>query len=142
MIKLYESLPDEIVEKTKLFIQRQVTRPIIESVILHPQYDEESGNLLAAPNFGIEFTRQSMAQLEMKSWDDVLRSRNIYFEFLPVMEAAYSHTNPVAIKAKVKLLGFPVGEPRAPLPALTAKQLQPLEEVIKRFELKERYGLV
>ena len=87
---------------------------------------------------------KEMAEMSVpwKSWDDVLRSRNIYFEFLPVMEAAYSHTNPVAIKAMVKLLGFPVGEPRAPLPALTAKQLQPLEEVIKRFELKERYGLV
>ena len=58
------------------------------------------------------------------------------------MDAAYSHTNPVAVKAMVKLMGFPVGVPRAPLPELTAKQLQPLEEVIKRFELKKRYGLI
>jgi 4-hydroxy-tetrahydrodipicolinate synthase len=74
-------------------------------------------------------------------WEDVLRSRNLYFENLPIMEAAYSHTNPVAIKAMVKLLGFPVGEPRPPLPTLNAKQLRPMEELIKRIELRERYGL-
>jgi 4-hydroxy-tetrahydrodipicolinate synthase len=86
---------------------------------------------------------KEMAEMSIpwKGWDDVLRSRSLYFECLPVMEAAYSHTNPVAVKAMVKLMGFPVGEPRAPLPELTAKQLQPLEEVIKRFELKKQYGL-
>ena len=76
-----------------------------------------------------------------KSWEDVVRSRELYFENLPVMEAAYSHTNPVAIKAMVKLLGFSVGEPRSPLPTLNAKQMQPLEELIMRIELKTRYGL-
>jgi len=58
-----------------------------------------------------------------------------------VMEAAYSHTNPVAVKAMVKMLGFPVGEPRAPLPTLSAKQLQPLEELVSHFKIRERYGL-
>ena len=86
---------------------------------------------------------KEMAEMSIpwKNWEDVLRSRNLYFEYLPVMEAAYSHTNPVAVKAMVKLMGFPVGEPRAPLPVLSEKQLQPLEEVVKRFELKKQYGL-
>jgi 4-hydroxy-tetrahydrodipicolinate synthase len=75
------------------------------------------------------------------NWEDVVRSRMLYFENLPIMEAAYSHTNPVAVKAMVNLLGFPVGEPRPPLPALSAKQMQPLEELLKRIELKTRYGL-
>jgi len=76
-----------------------------------------------------------------KKWDDVARSRELYFENLPVMEAAYSHTNPIAIKAMVKLLGFPVGDPRPPLPALTAQQMRPLEELMARLEVRERYGL-
>jgi len=75
-----------------------------------------------------------------KSWDDVVRSRRLYFENLPAMEAAYSHTNPVAVKAMVKLLGFAVGDPRPPLPGLNAKQMQPLEELIAHFKIRERYG--
>ena len=65
----------------------------------------------------------------------------LYFEWLPVMEAAYAFTNPVAVKAMVKLLGFPVGNPRPPLPALNAEQLRPLEALIERLGLRERYGL-
>ena len=64
----------------------------------------------------------------------------MYFDNLPVMEAAYSHTNPVAIKAMVKLLGFAVGEPRPPLPTLSAKLMQPLEELVAYVKLRERYG--
>ena len=76
-----------------------------------------------------------------KSWADVGQSRKMYFENLPVMEAAYSHTNPVAIKAMVNLLGFPVGEPRPPLPSLTAQQMRPLEDLLSRLKIRERYEL-
>ena len=86
---------------------------------------------------------KEMAELSRpwKGWDDVVSCRESYFENLPVMEAAYSHTNPVAVKAMVKLLGFQVGEPRTPLPSLSAKQLQPLEELVAHFKIRERYGL-
>ncbi|MBW1961459.1 MAG: 4-hydroxy-tetrahydrodipicolinate synthase [Deltaproteobacteria bacterium] len=86
---------------------------------------------------------KEMAQMSKpwNRWEDVLRSRKLYFENLPVMEAAYSETNPVAIKAMVKLLGFPVGDPRPPLPGLGAKQMQSIEELINRLELRARYRL-
>jgi 4-hydroxy-tetrahydrodipicolinate synthase len=76
-----------------------------------------------------------------ESYADVTRSRELYFEWLPVMEAAYAFTNPVAVKAMVKLLGFPVGNPRPPLPTLNAEQLRPLEALIERLGLRERYGV-
>lgn len=76
-----------------------------------------------------------------RTWANVEQSRKMYFENLPVMEAAYSHTNPVAIKAMVKLLGFPVGEARPPLPRLTAQQMRPLEELLSRLKIRERYEL-
>jgi len=76
-----------------------------------------------------------------RSWDDVGRARKLYFEYLPLMEAAYSATNPVAIKAMVKLMGLPSGDPRPPLPKIEGDKLRALEEVIRRFKLKERYGL-
>ncbi|OGP74909.1 MAG: 4-hydroxy-tetrahydrodipicolinate synthase [Deltaproteobacteria bacterium RBG_16_49_23] len=87
---------------------------------------------------------REMAELSKpwKSWEDVVRGRSLYFEYLPLMEAAYSATNPVAIKAMVKLMGLPSGDPRPPLPKIEGEKLKPLEEVIRRFKLKEKYGLI
>jgi 4-hydroxy-tetrahydrodipicolinate synthase len=87
---------------------------------------------------------KEMAELSRpwRSWEDVVRGRKLYFEYLPLMEAAYSATNPVAIKAMVKLMGLPSGDPRPPLPRIEGEKLKPLEEVIRRFKLKEKYDLM
>jgi len=85
---------------------------------------------------------REMAELSKpwRSWDDVVKGRELYFRYLPLMEAAYSATNPVAIKAMVKLMGLPSGDPRPPLPKIEGDKLKPLEEVIRRFKLREKYG--
>jgi len=87
---------------------------------------------------------KEMAELSKpwRSWEDVKRGRELYFEYLPLMEASYSATNPVAIKALVKLMGLPSGDPRPPLPRIEGDKLRPLEEVIRRFQLREKYGLL
>ena len=86
---------------------------------------------------------QEMAELSKpwRSWGDVVKGRELYFEYLPLMEAAYSATNPVAIKAMVKLMGLPSGDPRPPLPKIEGEKLKPLEEVMRRFVLTRKYGL-
>jgi 4-hydroxy-tetrahydrodipicolinate synthase len=89
----------------------------------------------AAPREMVELSKP------WRSWEDVIRGRELYFEYLPMMEAAYSATNPVAIKAMVKLMGLPSGDPRPPLPKIEGDKLKTLEDVIRRFKLKEKYGL-
>ena len=86
---------------------------------------------------------REMAELSRpwRSWEDVVKGRELYFEYLPLMEAAYSATNPVAIKAMVKLMGLPSGDPRPPLPRIEGDRLKPLEDVISRFVLTRKYGL-
>ena len=86
---------------------------------------------------------REMAELSRpwRSWEDVVKGRELYFEYLPLMEAAYSATNPVAIKAMVKLMGLPSGDPRPPLPRIEGDKLKPLEDVISRFVLTRKYGL-
>jgi len=76
-----------------------------------------------------------------RSWKDVEQGRKLYFENLPLMEAAYSAPNPIAIKAMVKLLGLPGGDPRPPLPTLGGDKLKALESVIERFGLRSKYNL-
>ena len=86
---------------------------------------------------------REMAELSKPwhTWDDVTKGRKLYFKYLPLMEASYSATNPIAIKGMVKLMGLPSGDPRPPLPKIEGEKLKPLEEVIRRFKLKEKYGL-
>jgi len=86
---------------------------------------------------------REMAELSKPwaDWADVVRARELYFDYLPLMEAAYSATNPVATKALVKLLGLPAGDPRPPLPRLGDEKLKALEAVIERFHLRRNYGL-
>ena len=76
-----------------------------------------------------------------RTWEDVERGRRLYFDYLPLMEAAYSAPNPVAIKAMVKLLGLPGGDPRPPLPTLGSDRLKALEAVVDRFDLRSKCGL-
>jgi len=86
---------------------------------------------------------REMAELSRpwRSWEDVERCRKLYFELLPIMEAAYSAINPVAIKAMVRLMGLPAGHCRPPLPDVPSDLLRAMEELIDRFDLKGRYGL-
>ena len=85
---------------------------------------------------------REMAELSKpwRSWEDVVKGRERYFKYLPLMETVYSATNPVAIKAMAKLMGLPSGDPRPPLPKVEGDKLKPLEDVIRRFELREKYG--
>lgn len=76
-----------------------------------------------------------------KSWEHVERSRALYFELLPLMEAVYSAPNPIATKAMVRLMGLPAGFCRAPLPDVPPQSIRAMEALIERFELKARYGL-
>ena len=60
---------------------------------------------------------REMAELSKpwRSWEDVVKGRELYFKYLSLMEAAYSATNPVAIKAMVKLVGTSLGRSPAPV---------------------------
>ena len=75
------------------------------------------------------------------NWEQVQRSRELYFELLPLMEAVYSAPNPIATKAMVRLLGLPAGYCRLPLPDVSPKIQRAMEALIERFDLKAKYGL-
>lgn len=75
------------------------------------------------------------------NWEQVQRSRELYFQMLPLMEAVYSAPNPIATKAMVRLLGLPAGRCRLPLPDVSPQSERAMIEVIERFDLKAKYGL-
>ena len=77
-----------------------------------------------------------------RDWQDVVRTRELYFKYLPLMSAFYSLSNPIAIKAALRLLGLPGGPVRPPLVELTGDKLQNLTNCLNTLGVKEKYGHV
>ena len=92
-----------------------------------------TGNI--APEEFVEMSRP------WAGYDDVLRSRRLYFDLLPLMEAAYSLSNPTPIKAALRLLGLPSGSPRKPIPDLYGERLKNLEDLLVRTGIMGKYGV-
>ena len=85
---------------------------------------------------------QEMAQLSRpwRSWEDVERTRGLLRTYFPVMAAMYSVTNPVAVKAALRLLGLPAGPVRRPLLDMNEADTQALKNLLDKFGLMEKYG--
>jgi 4-hydroxy-tetrahydrodipicolinate synthase len=76
-----------------------------------------------------------------KSFQDMYRSRELYFKYLPLLEMVYSVSSPVPIKAAVGLLGLPAGPVRRPLPDLAPEQLRRLDALMDELGVKEKYAV-
>lgn len=75
-----------------------------------------------------------------RNWDDVTRTRDLYFKFLPLMSALYSLSNPIAVKAALRLLGLPGGPVRPPLVELTGDKLHNLANCLETLGVKAKYA--
>lgn len=62
------------------------------------------------------------------SWDKVNEARSLYFKLLPLMKEMYSQTNPVAVKAVMRMVGLPSGGLRLPLQQLGQEEMKALEK--------------
>ncbi len=85
---------------------------------------------------------QEMAEMSKPwhSWEDVERTRELVFEYFPLMSALYSRTNPVAVKAALRILGLPAGHVRRPLLDMDQAQTQDLKQLLDRTGIIEKYG--
>ncbi len=84
---------------------------------------------------------QEMAEMSKpwRSWEDVQRTKGLLFKYYPLMAALYSLTNPVAVKAALRLLGLPAGHVRQPLLDMDESQIQDLRKLLDRLGLMEKY---
>ncbi|UCD44254.1 MAG: 4-hydroxy-tetrahydrodipicolinate synthase [Candidatus Bathyarchaeota archaeon] len=69
------------------------------------------------------------------SFEDTLRSRDLYFRLLSLMRMMYTETNPVPLKAALNMIGAEVGLPRKPLTELSAANKRTLELTLKRLSI-------
>jgi len=66
---------------------------------------------------------------------DLERARDTYRRLLPLMDALFCETNPIAVKAALALRGLILDEIRLPLTPLTPPHRESLQVVLKEFGL-------
>ena len=86
---------------------------------------------------------QEMAEMSKpwRSWEDVERTRELLFTYFPLMAGLYSLTNPVVVKAALRLLGLPSGHVRRPLLDMSESDARLLKQVLDELGVTDRYGL-
>lgn len=78
-----------------------------------------------------------------KPWEqieDVHRTRELYFRYLPLLKAMYWVSNPVPVKAALNLLGLPAGSCRPPLPNLSPDRTEQLHRLMIELGVIEKYS--
>jgi 4-hydroxy-tetrahydrodipicolinate synthase len=68
-----------------------------------------------------------------ESYEDVMRSRKLFFEYFPLMRMMYAETNPVPLKAALNMVGANVGKPRKPLTELSEANIATLKLTMNRL---------
>jgi 4-hydroxy-tetrahydrodipicolinate synthase len=68
-----------------------------------------------------------------ESYEDVMRSRKLFFEYFPLMRMMYAETNPVPLKAALNMVGANVGKPRKPLTELSEANKATLKLTMNRL---------
>jgi len=94
-----------------------------------------------AANIGGNLIPEEMATMAKPwtSFEDMVKSRDLYFRYQPLLELLYTVTNPIMIKAGYRLLGFPVGVPRKPLPDASPEDLEKLEKLMEKLGVVAKY---
>jgi 4-hydroxy-tetrahydrodipicolinate synthase len=64
---------------------------------------------------------------------DFASARNLHYELLPFIKAAFVETNPIPIKAALGMAGLPAGPARLPLGTLSERNEKLLDAIVKKY---------
>jgi len=59
----------------------------------------------------------------------------LHRKLLPLFQGLFMTSSPIPVKAALKMMGFPVGEPRLPLVPLEAEQEARLQQLLREYGL-------
>lgn len=94
-----------------------------------------------AANIGGNLIPEEMAAMAKPwtSFEDVKRSRELYFRYLPLLKLVYAVTNPIMVKAGYRILNMRVGIPRKPLPDATPEDFEQLRKTMEKLGVIAKY---
>ncbi len=78
-----------------------------------------------------------------RPWDSVEvmeTCREIYFKYFPLLESLYQLSNPIVVKAALKILGLPGGHLRRPYLDFAGPKYDALERLMDELGVIEKYG--
>ncbi|HXX39819.1 MAG TPA: dihydrodipicolinate synthase family protein [bacterium] len=90
-----------------------------------------TGNIIPAEMHELSQPWDSMA--------DVVRSRDLLFKHLRLMQLMYRLVNPIMVKAALELLDLPSGAPRPPLQSPPAELVEELRDAMAESGVLDRY---
>ncbi len=93
-------------------------------------------------NIGGNIIPEEMARMSRPwtSFEQVEESRKLYLQWHPLLEALYWFSNPIVIKAALKILGLPSGGIRRPYPELEGEKLAQLRQMMAEMGVIAKYG--
>lgn len=93
-------------------------------------------------NIGGNIIPEEMARMSRPwtSFEQVEESRKLYFQWYPLLEALYWFSNPIVIKAALRVLGLPSGGIRRPYPELEGEKLTQLTQLMTEMGVVAKYG--
>ena len=84
------------------------------------------------------------AALYSRPWTSIQiveECRESYFKWFPLLQALYTLSNPVVIKAALRILGLPGGHLRKPYEEYSGENLRELESLMEKLGVIEKYGV-
>lgn len=79
--------------------------------------------------------RQMRQMIEAFEAGDVSTARSLHLQIFPLLKGLFATTNPVLVKAGLRLVGFPVGGLRAPLYAAEPAEEEALKPLLRNLGL-------
>lgn len=92
-------------------------------------------------NIGGNIFPEEMA-LMSRPWDSLEKMeecRSLYLKYFPLLKALYWFSNPIVIKAALKLMGLPSGNLRKPYPDLEGEKLSELKQIMTDLGIFVKY---
>ncbi len=95
-----------------------------------------------AANIGGNIIPEEMAMMARPWTSEGLREESValYFKYYDLLKALYWFSNPIVIKAALRILGVPVGAVRAPYMDLQGPKVDELRSIMSDLGVIEKYG--
>ena len=94
-------------------------------------------------NIGGNIIPEEVAQFS-RPWTNmqiIEECREEYFQWFPLLQELYTFSNPVVIKAALRILGLPGGHLRKPYEEYTGEKLARLEQMMGEMGVIDKYGV-
>ncbi|OQB47749.1 MAG: 4-hydroxy-tetrahydrodipicolinate synthase [Firmicutes bacterium ADurb.Bin153] len=94
-------------------------------------------------NIGGNVIPEEMATISRywDSYEKMVESRELYFRYFLLLSALYWFSNPIVVKAALRILGLPAGSLRKPYIDLTGQKYDDLASIMKDMGVYDKYSV-